>query len=196
MASDVQARENSLIVNDGYEQEFPVADLIEHPRNPRNGNVESIAQSIDANGFYGAVYVQRSSGYVVAGNHRMKAAVREGMSHVPVIWLDVDDATAIRILLADNRTNDQAGYLESVLAELLAEQRASDNLIGTGYDDNDVDKLLAQLEDTPLPEGDAEETTMNQMWGVIVECDTEEQQGRLLESLDSEGFRVRALVAG
>ena len=42
--------------------------------------------------------------------------------------------------------------------------------------------------------GDAPQDDLPQAFGVIVECDTEQQQTRLLAQLDGEGFRVRALM--
>lgn len=124
----------------------PVDRLSRHPRNPRRGNVDLIRESIDANGFYGAIVAQRSTGHILVGNHRYDAARAEGASEVPVIWLDVDDDRARRILLADNRTNDLAGYDEQELARLLAEiQAETDSLVGTGYDADALEALLAGL---------------------------------------------------
>lgn len=62
-----------------------------HPDNPRQGDVDAIADSIEQNGFFGAIVAQRSTGYVPAGNHRLLAAKRQGLTEVPVVWLDVDD---------------------------------------------------------------------------------------------------------
>jgi DNA modification methylase len=67
------------------------------------------------------------------------------MTEVPVYWVDVDDATARRIMLADNRTNDLATYDDEVLAELLEAAAADDDLLGTGYDGDDLDDLLADF---------------------------------------------------
>jgi hypothetical protein len=92
-----------------------------------------------ANGFYGAVIAQRSTGHIIAGEHRWRAARQKRLAAVPVFWLDVDDDRALRILLADNRTNDTAGYDEEILAELL---KGMDDLAGTGWDDDALAKLL------------------------------------------------------
>src|SRR5690242_3881489 len=126
--------------------------LKKHPSNPRMGDVGAIVQSIEANGFYGTLVVQRSTGYVLAGNHRLQAAKATGLKEVPVVYVDVDDETAKRILLADNRTNDLATYDNDQLAELLQELAESEGLEGTGYDGDDLDALLKELND-PLPEG-------------------------------------------
>jgi len=139
------------IVNAGHEL-VPVDALRQHPRNPRKGDVQAIVDSIAANGFYGAVLAQKSTGYILAGNHRWLAAKDAGATEVPVIWLDVDDDHALRILLADNRTNDLASYDDNALAELLKEiHEAHGNLLGTGYDGDDLDQLLADLGKAPDP---------------------------------------------
>lgn len=125
-----------------------VSRLTPHPMNPRKGDVAAIEASIIANGFYGAVVAQRSTGYVLAGNHRLEAAKGQGLASVPVIWIECDDDEALRILLADNRTNDLAGYDEAALATLL---QGMDALEGTGYDQAAVDALVASVE--VIPEG-------------------------------------------
>ena len=107
-----------------------------HPRNPRQGDVEVIAESIDVNGFYGAVVAQRSTGFILAGNHRFLAAKQTGATKIPIIWVDCSDEEAQRILLADNRTSDLADYDDQALADLLKELAKSDSgLLGTGYGD-------------------------------------------------------------
>jgi DNA modification methylase len=122
------------------------SDLKTHPDNPRQGDVDAIAASITENGWYGTIVAQKSTGIVLAGNHRLQAATRLGLEEVPVYWVDVDDTEARKILLADNRTNDLATYDNKILGELLAELSETDDLLGTGYTDNDLDDLLV---DTP-----------------------------------------------
>ena len=128
----------------------PVDSLTIHPANPRRGDVGAIGESIEANGFYGAVIVQKSTGYVLAGNHRLLAAEEAGADSLPVIRVDVDDATATRILLADNRTNDVATYDQEALAALLVSLSEAGALTGSGYAANDVDALLRVLEPPDL----------------------------------------------
>lgn len=119
---------------------MPVEELVEHPENPRRGDVDAIATSIETNGFYGTVVVQRSTGFVLAGNHRLQAARRNGIAEVPVMIVDVDDSRAKKILLADNRTNDLATYDDDKLVAMLQEV---DDLLGTGWDEAAVAELLA-----------------------------------------------------
>jgi len=99
----------------------PVDALKPHPANPRRGDTVAIAESITENQFYGAVIAQRGTGLILAGNHRWKAAKDTGATEIPVIWIECDDAEALRILLVDNRTNDLAGYDDKALADLLSQ---------------------------------------------------------------------------
>lgn len=147
----------------------PVEELLPHPKNPRRGDIPVIAESIRENGFYGAVMVQLSSSRILAGEHRWRAlqelyaagetvrlvnANDEGeleyeelpRGQIPALYLDVDDETALRILLVDNRGADVAGYDEAALAEILG---GMDALEGTGYSVDDLEDLLAGMDQVP-----------------------------------------------
>ena len=124
---------STVVINQRHEQ-VAVEKLTPHPRNPRKGDVEAIRQSIVVNGFYGVLVAQRSTRHILVGNHRYQAAVQAGIERVPVVWVDVDDEAALRILLADNRTNDLATYDDKELGALLEELLGTDlGLAGTGY---------------------------------------------------------------
>jgi len=128
--------------------------LKSHPQNPRVGDVKAIAESITANGWWGTVVAQKSTNHVLAGNHRILAAKSLDIKEVPVYWVDVDDDQALKILLADNRTNDLATYDEQILADLLKEITFStdEGLTGTGYEVGDLDALLTDLTIVDKPE--------------------------------------------
>jgi hypothetical protein len=120
--------------------------LNEHPSNPRVGDVESVKASILNNGFFGTIVVQESTNYVLAGNHRLKAAIELELDAIPVTFVDVDNERALRILLADNRTSDLGTYDDESLVELLEHLASTDEgLDGTGYDDSFLDALSEDL---------------------------------------------------
>lgn len=134
----------------------PLAAIQPHPRNVNEGDVGAIVESIKANQFFGACLVQRSSSNILAGKHRWLAAKECGLEMIPVIWADVDDKTALRMVLADNRTcrlgNDDPLKLSELLQEILAD---AGTLAGTGFSTDDLDEILADLnlnEPTPEPE--------------------------------------------
>jgi hypothetical protein len=140
-----------------FDPAIPVASLAEHPDNPNKGDTEVIAESLDAHGFYGAVLAQRSTGRVLAGNHRLRTAVAKGATTLPGFWLDVDDGEAEAIMAADNESTRRGGYDEGKLLALLQRRSASSQgLFGTGFTDARLEDLLHKWQPDPLngQEGD------------------------------------------
>ncbi len=129
-----------------YDPSIQMGKIIEHPDNPRRGDEEAVRQSIDRNDFFGAILVQRSTGYIIAGNTRYRVLRSEGAKTIPGFWIDCDDETALRILLADNRTSDLAFYDDKELFDLLQQLIDSEGLEGTGYDRAAYELLLQSIE--------------------------------------------------
>lgn len=129
------------------EQEYALVDvdhLAPHPENPRRGDLEVISGSIRDNGFFGAIIAQRTTGHVLVGNHRLVAAREQGARVLPVLWVDVDDEAALRIMLVENRANDLAGYDDQALAEVLELLAHTDHgFAGTGFSDSIAAEILA-----------------------------------------------------
>jgi len=127
-------------------EQAPIDELRQHPHNPRQGDVGAIQQNIEQHGVYKPVVVQRSTGHILAGNHTVQAARLAGETEMPVVYLDVDDDQALRILLSDNQTSDQATNDPSILADLLENLVRSDfGLAGTGFTGDDLDEMLAEF---------------------------------------------------
>lgn len=82
----------------------PITRLKPHTKNVNQGDFGAIEESIQENGFFGALVVNRQGAEILVGNHRYHVAKQLGYSELPVTWVDVDPETALRILLADNRT--------------------------------------------------------------------------------------------
>lgn len=129
-----------------FDPAIPIDGIHEHPDNPRKGDDRAVGESIARNGFFGAVLVQRSTGNIIAGNTRFRVMSEEGMATIPGFWVDCDDETATRILLADNRTSDLAFYDDEQLFSLLQTLVDSEGLDGTGYDRAAYELLLQSVE--------------------------------------------------
>lgn len=113
------ARENRL---GKYQIEWvPLSAVREHPKNPRVGEVEKIKASIEANDFYTPIIAQRSTTFILIGNHRWKAAKEVGLTEVPVIFHDIPDGWALAIMLSDNRSSDKSRYDQDRLIQTLEE---------------------------------------------------------------------------
>ena len=147
------------IRNTGTE-DVPVESIKPHPENPNRGRVGLIEESIEENGWYGFVYCQlrhddgSESRTIVAGEHSWLAAQAGGAETVPVCWLDIDDATARRILAVDNaatrQSRDEPDLLAALLQKILDED---ESLSGTGYIDDDLSRLLDEVSAAPAAGG-------------------------------------------
>lgn len=124
----------------------PIESIELHPRNPRVGDVEAVAASLRRFGQLKPLVVQGSSRFCVAGNHLLRAARSLGWAEIAANIEDMGDATAtaymLADMLADNRTSDLGSNDDNLLAAILAEQAAADNLGATGWDVDDVAALL------------------------------------------------------
>ncbi len=132
-------------------EKVQISHLKRYPGNPRRGNVEAIKESLEQNGLYRPIVARRATNEVLAGNHTLMAAADLGWTEIAVTYLDCDAERAKRIVLADNRTNDLAGYDDQALVDLITELP---DLAGTGYDQSALDSLLDELEPEPLVEDD------------------------------------------
>lgn len=160
-------------------EDRPIGDLTGYPGNPRRGDVGMILESLAVNGQYRALVVREQEDgalVVLAGNHTLQAlaahgtgpcdrVTRQGKEERPcalchgrpwepaaqVAVYQCDDATARRIVLADNRTSDAGDYDDAALAQLL-DSMAGD-LAGTGYTDDDLEDLLQFLEEEAEEDG-------------------------------------------
>jgi hypothetical protein len=203
---------------------WPIAELEPHPRNPQHGDIGAIATAIAVDGWHGAVIAQSPRGRrkrprLIAGEHRWRglaALQRDGIDldgthhdyealrarvilppagYVPVQQLDISDEAARRKLLADNRASALATQDAPVLIDLLQELAASNELLGSLYDGEDLDALLKSLEEGPGPqEGDAKTQDLPALWSVVIECTTEAEQLELLDEFAGRGLNVRAII--
>lgn len=124
--------------------EVDVDEITPHPQNPRRGNLEVIAESIETNGFFGAIVVHEATKHILVGNHRWQAAKDAGLRSLPALVVDCDEATATRILLADNRTAEFATWAHDDLIALLQDLAGTDGgLIGSGFDDAELARLVS-----------------------------------------------------
>lgn len=116
-------------------QKMLVGALSTFVGNPRRGNVELIARSLETNGQYRPIVVNAGTLTgrpleVLAGNHTLLAARSLGWESVDCSVIDVDEQRARAIVAADNRLSDLGEYDAQELHALLA---SLDDLDGTGY---------------------------------------------------------------
>jgi site-specific DNA-methyltransferase (adenine-specific) len=122
----------------------PIDSVRAYGRNPRRGDVAAIRRSLEVNGQYRPIVVNRRTGEVLAGNHTWAAARELEWTAIAATFVDVDEQEAARIVLADNKTAELGGYDDAELAALL--RSLPDGLDGTAWQDRELERLLARIE--------------------------------------------------
>jgi ParB-like chromosome segregation protein Spo0J len=122
-----------------------LSELRQHEKNPRNGDIELIAESLHVNGQFKPIVVGKG-GVILAGNHTYQAALSLEWETIETVTLNLDPYSpeASRIMLADNRTGDMGRYDDSLLALMLTDL-SGDSLVGSGYEDKDLADLTSLL---------------------------------------------------
>ena len=135
---------------------WQVGALKPYERNPRKNDkvVDRMCASITEYGFK-VPCLARSTGEVVDGHLRLKAAVRLGITEVPVILCDEwTDAQVKAFRLMVNRSVGWAQWDDELLSLELADLKTLNfDLALTGFDTSELDRLALTLGD------DAAETT-------------------------------------
>ena len=132
-------------------ERWPLDRLIPHARNARThseAQVAQIAGSIAEFGFVNPVLVG-DDGIIVAGHGRILAARKLGLTEAPVIVLSHLTPTQRRaLMIADNQIATNAGWNDEMLAAELTALRDENVDLGLlGFDDDDLDRLLAEAGD-------------------------------------------------
>ena len=138
-------------------ERVPWDTLTQHPRNPRNGDIEAIKDSIRTSGVYRPI-ITAEDGTILAGHHLWLALGELNRTHVDIVRLPLHPASneATRILVADNRTADLGNYDDGLLTQLLQDLDTETGLTGTGYTNDDLTTLLDAINDPGHGFGDPE----------------------------------------
>src|SRR5436190_17481174 len=124
----------------------PVGSIKPYENNPRDNDaaVDAVAASLRAFGFRQPLVVDEAD-VIIVGHTRYKAALKLGMTEVPVHiarGLSPEQARAYRI--TDNQTATLARWDEDKLPlELMALQQADFDLSMLGFPDEDLARLMA-----------------------------------------------------
>lgn len=175
----------------GLEKLFvPIESIRPDPRNPNNGDVESVIESIQINGFNQVVTVDEKTGYIEAGHTRWAALCALESPVVPVVFAEHDEAGRTRYLIADNATGKKAVINESEEIQLLRQLQDESELwlAGTGYTEEEferkVDRLAAALDDdVDVGHGFGDGDGLRHVFEVIVAFDDDTTRDNLFDEL-------------
>lgn len=165
------------------------ADIIPYAMNSRTHSDEQIAQvaaSIKEFGFTNPILIDEEN-VIIAGHGRLMAAKKLGLDQVPTITLEgLTEAQRKAYVIADNKLALNAGWDDQALhAELERLQELDFDLKLTGFD---VDELARLFDDEETP---IKEESYSEIFNIIVECDDEQDQERIFNQLDRDGYRCR-----
>ena len=117
---------------------WPVERLKHYPQNPRRNDaaVEAVARSIDEFGWRVPIIVDQD-GVIIAGDTRLKAAIKLGISQVPVhVAEGLSDAQIKAYRIADNQTASIAEWDTDLLKIEIGELKALEfDLTALGFDE-------------------------------------------------------------
>lgn len=167
----------------------PIDSIKQHPDNPNNGDVETVIESIQLNGFNQVITVDRNSGYILAGHTRWAALHALGADQCPVVWVEKDEAGRARYLVGDNATGRKARMDELEEAKLLNMLRQTDEgLAGSGFTENEYADLLEKIAKLNEQEIDTSgsgfgEAGVQGIYEVTVQFEDDNQRNNLFDEL-------------
>ena len=168
----------------------PIESLIPYARNSRTHSGEQIAQiaaSIREFGWTNPVLIDEDNG-IIAGHGRVLAAQKLGLEDAPVIQLkNLSVAQKKAYIIADNKLALNAGWDMDMLAVEIEELNKLDfDLDLLGFDAVELAKLFDEQEELELKDEKYEE-----IFNIIIECKDEEEQEKIFNRLDEEGYKCR-----
>ncbi len=135
-------------------------------------------------------------GDVVCGNMRLRVALEESWDDVPVYLKEFEsDAQRREWMTRDN--NGYGDWVPDELASLIElHHREGGDLALMGFADQELSDLraLASAEPNGDGGGDAPEDPLPEVWGIVIDCDSADQQAELLEEFSQRGLKPRALM--
>lgn len=137
-----------------------ISSVIPYARNPRkNGHaVEKVAASIKEFGFQQPIVVDERM-VVIVGHVRLKAAQQLGLEKVPItIASDLSPQQVKAYRIADNRVGQEAHWDDEYLSLELGELENDIDLSLTGLDQEEIDKLLSDVQDSSSEFPEIDET--------------------------------------
>ena len=146
MSKDAPAEVTAEQVNSEFRVEIrPIDSITPYENNPRLNDkaVDAVAASLKEFGFRQPIVVD-SSGVIIAGHTRFRAAQKLQLAHVPVhVATDLTDEQIKAYRIADNKTGEIAEWNFEILPIELSElATAGFDMTGFGFSEKELAKLL------------------------------------------------------
>lgn len=169
--------------------------------NPRNWRTHPTAQAdalkglLAEVGIVGAVIARKlpDGTYQIVDGH-LRAETMPDQT-VPVLEVDLTDEEVDKVLAAYDAIGDLAGTDQEKLDELLASIDTESEALQALFDELGQVDVEADEDADEEPNGKvAEEVDVVPVYQVVVECDDEDAQRDVFESMREKGYKCRALT--
>ena len=179
-----------------------ISTLKQDPKNARKRTAQSkhlIQESLNRYGAARSIVIDETN-RILAGNGTVEGAKAAGINKVRIIETDGDEIIAVRrtglsehekigLALADNRTSDLSEWDAEMLHNLSQEQD-----IAPWFSEDDIAELLGKKDDFDPDDPTTDQSNkITDVFQIIVNCTSEQQQTDLLNRLLDENFECRAL---
>lgn len=174
------------IHEEAYTTYEPLDELISrhHPENPKDHDIGNLIESIQEFGFVRNVMINETDGRLLYGHGTTEALWRmyeedyevpkrikvrdDGMWLVPTDrGVEISEERAMAYVIADNRHAELGGWNEPRLVDNLIKLAGKDGgLRGTGYDGDDLDKLIHIYS----PTSEENQDQLDERTGTMVRC--------------------------
>jgi DNA modification methylase len=134
-----------------------IGDLRPWEQNPRRNDesVDAIVKSIQAFGYTNPILVRRADKQVIAGHTRIKAMQQIGETHIPVIYLDLDETDAHVYAIFDNKSVELADWDLPKLADLFVDLDGLNvDLDLTGFGMDEIEEIAPATFGPPVRDDD------------------------------------------
>jgi len=134
-----------------------LTELVPNPRNPRRhpqNQLEMVRASLIRFGQRRPIMARAANKMIVVGHGLWEAARMAGMTHLYVLFWDIDQATADAYMVADNRLGDLSSHDPDLLGALLRDME-EDDLFAAGFDEKALEAAFGDFKPLGIEEVDA-----------------------------------------
>lgn len=169
---------------------IPVDSITPYEKNSRThskAQVDQICDSINEFGFTNPILLDETN-TIIAGHGRLEAAKKLGHYEVPTILLSgLTDEQKRAYVIADNKLALNAGWdMDALKDEMSILDESGFDLTILGFDHQELASMFDESEELDL-----KEQSYSEVFNVIVECADEEEQEKVFNRLDQEGYKCR-----
>ena len=157
---------------------------------PDDPEYQKIKKSIDTFGYVQPILWNERTGNIISGHQRKKVLEDAGVQKVDCIVVDFDKKKEKLANIAMNKIDGKWDY--PMLSDLMVELDAQNvDLEITGFDADELEDFIVGYNDDPGSEGEGSGEGEDVCFDIIVECNSEAEQKKLMKKFKKDGLECR-----